>query len=235
MKTITAVLGSPKSVDKSVTAELINKFFLEIKSHVPQVITEIISLSEKNVSMCKGCLTCKKTGKCPIADDIEDIKSQLKKSDIIVFGSPVHISHVSTTFKNFLDRMIVSLHTFEFIGKPCINFVTANGSGEQETKKYMNHMALLFGAIPISTIIKLANDKFNDGNYNKAIERTIGILSGRNRIKPTIMNSLYFMSMKSIILKNDDYFEYEAKLWRERNWDKKGFKKVLDENASSAN
>jgi multimeric flavodoxin WrbA len=227
MKTITAVLGSPKSLENSVTARLIQKYFHEIKTGVSEVKTDIISLSERNISICKGCLACKQTGKCPIPDEIENIRDQLRKSDLLVFASPVHISHVSATYKNFLDRLIESLHTFEFIGKPSVNIITCNGSGEQETKKYMNHIALVFGAIPLGTIIKLDNEEFNENSFKKTIIRSIEVLTGKKKLQPTLLNSLYFMSMKSIILKNKQYFEYAEGLWRKKGWDKMGYRKAM--------
>lgn len=57
------------------------------------------------------------------------------------------------------------------------------------------------GGIKIGAICKLDNSKMN-----KLVKDTVSILSGERKVKPKIINSLYFMSMKSIIKNNSNYF-----------------------------
>jgi hypothetical protein len=53
------------------------------------------------------------------------------------------------------------------------------------------------------------------------------MLNGKKKLQPTLMNLLYFMSMKSIILKNKQYFEYAEGFWRKNGWDKMGYRKAM--------
>ena len=227
MASITAVVGSPKRADNSMTAGLVKDLFTRLRELVPELKAELICLSERNVDLCKGCLMCQTTGQCQLDDDVVAIRDELRRSDMLVFASPVHISQVSAIYKNFLERMLVGLHTFEFLGKPSLTVITANGSGEQDTKKYLNHMALLFGCIPVGTVVRLDNEEFDQKAYSSVLKNAAAILSGTKSCRPTFRNTLYFMSMKSIIMKNESYFQYEAKVWKERGWEKSSFRKLV--------
>lgn len=226
MKKIIAIVGSPKTLEESVTVELINNFYKALKEKNTELIIEVISLSEKNILPCKGCRACTKTGNCIINDELLAVKKAMHEADILILGSPVHFNHVSSFFQCFVERLLVDLHTFEYIGKPFINFVTTDGSGEEEAEKYLTKIGLLLGAIKIGSIVKLDNDKFNINNFNKLVIETNKILNGEKNIKPGLMNSLYFYSMKNIIKNNSNYFKYEEKIWKERDWFNKTYKQI---------
>jgi hypothetical protein len=70
------------------------------------------------------------------------------------------------------------------------------------------------------------NDPFREKEFNSLISKTKGYLAGKIKVKPTIMNSLYFSSMKGIIQKNPKFFEYENKIWAERGWFQKTYKQA---------
>ena len=65
---------------------------------------EIIYLCEKNINYCKGCFGCFKNHKCIINDDMNDILDKMKKSDVIVFATPVYYYEMSGQMKTFIDR-----------------------------------------------------------------------------------------------------------------------------------
>lgn len=66
--------------------------------------TEVISLREKEIGFCKGCLVCQKTGKCVIADDAPSIVSKMHAADVIVFATPIYYYEMSGQMKTLLDR-----------------------------------------------------------------------------------------------------------------------------------
>lgn len=228
MKKIIAVVGSPKLPEQSTTFKLINEFFEMLRERNNEIETEVIPLVQRDILACKGCMSCTKTGKCVINDDLASIKEKMQGADLLIFGSPVHFNHVSSVFHKFIERLLVDLHTFEFIGKPFINFVTTNGSGEEEAEKYLTKIGLLMGAIKLGSILKIDNDKFDENKISNLAKLTASILAGEKKLKPKIMNSLYFNSMKNIIQSNSKYFTYENTVWNERDWFNKSYKQIVN-------
>lgn len=64
-----------------------------------------ISLKDKNISFCTGCLACEKTGKCVIKDDATDFAEIVYNTDVVVFATPVYFYEMSGQMKTVLDRM----------------------------------------------------------------------------------------------------------------------------------
>ena len=237
MKKIIAIIGSEKPATNSITANLAKSLIDKIANRLDDVEYEILSLGEQNLMICKGCRRCSKNGKCILNDDLDKIIEKIKSSDLIIIGSPVHISHVSATYKNFLDRLHVLMHTFEFLGKPFVGVLSTNGSGEEDTIKYINHTALLLGMIKLGTLIKFNNETFDEKKSDRISEEIIKMFNNKSKLKPTFKNTLYFWSMKKIIRDNKQYFEYEDQIWKARDWYnlsyKKAFNKINAINTSS--
>lgn len=66
---------------------------------------EFVTLSDKRISFCIGCLSCQKTMKCVIKDDVQGITEKVKNADAIVFATPVYYYGMSGQMKTLLDRM----------------------------------------------------------------------------------------------------------------------------------
>ena len=65
---------------------------------------EFVSLRDKEIKFCKGCLACQKLGSCVIKDDSNEIVEKMKNADIIVFASPIYYYEMSGQLKTLLDR-----------------------------------------------------------------------------------------------------------------------------------
>ena len=65
---------------------------------------EIISLKDKKINFCIGCLTCQKTQKCIFNDDSNGIIDKMLKSDVIVFATPIYFYEMAGKMKVLLDR-----------------------------------------------------------------------------------------------------------------------------------
>ena len=50
---------------------------------------EVVSLKDKTMTFCQGCLACQKTQTCVIRDDAADIAEKVSSADAVVFASPV--------------------------------------------------------------------------------------------------------------------------------------------------
>lgn len=64
----------------------------------------IISLKNKDLRFCKGCLACQKTRQCVILDDMDRMIEQVKEADVLIFVSPIYYNGMSGQLKTFLDR-----------------------------------------------------------------------------------------------------------------------------------
>lgn len=65
---------------------------------------EKISLINKTVSFCKGCLACLKAHRCVIHDDADEIAQKMRAADVIVFATPIYYYEMCGQMKTMLDR-----------------------------------------------------------------------------------------------------------------------------------
>lgn len=65
---------------------------------------EKISLYDKTISFCRGCLSCLNTQRCVIHDDADTIAQKMKAADSIVFATPVYYYGMCGQMKTMLDR-----------------------------------------------------------------------------------------------------------------------------------
>lgn len=66
---------------------------------------EIVSLKDKKLAFCKGCLACQKIGRCVIDDDANTIADKMEQADVIAFASPVYYYSISGQLKTMIDRV----------------------------------------------------------------------------------------------------------------------------------
>ena len=65
---------------------------------------EKISLRDKEIAFCKGCLACQQLQKCVIEDDAQTIAEKMKLAEVIVFATPIYYYEMSGQMKTLLDR-----------------------------------------------------------------------------------------------------------------------------------
>lgn len=66
---------------------------------------ELITLKDKEIRFCKGCLACQRTMKCVIKDDVNEILEKIKSADTVVFVTPIYYYELSGQLKTLLDRL----------------------------------------------------------------------------------------------------------------------------------
>ena len=97
------IVGSPRK--EGNTHILVQKVLESIERQ--GVETELIPLAGKKVGHCLGCISDEhRKNPCIIDDDMNGIYPKLLSADIIVIGSPVYGSNVSSLTKAFLDRLV---------------------------------------------------------------------------------------------------------------------------------
>ena len=65
---------------------------------------EFVTLKDKVINFCKGCMACQKLGKCTINDDANEITLKMKDADVIVWATPVYYYEMSGQMKTLIDR-----------------------------------------------------------------------------------------------------------------------------------
>ena len=65
---------------------------------------EYLTLKDKEIKFCKGCLACQQLGKCVINDDANEITIKMKEADVIVWATPVYYYEMSGQMKTLIDR-----------------------------------------------------------------------------------------------------------------------------------
>ena len=66
---------------------------------------EKVSLTDKNIQFCKGCMACQKLGRCVIKDDVNDIMAKVLNADVICWATPIYYYEMSGQMKTLIDRM----------------------------------------------------------------------------------------------------------------------------------
>lgn len=65
---------------------------------------EELSLRNKTLGFCRGCLACQKTLQCVIKDDANALVEKMGKADVLVFTTPIYYYEMCGQLKTLLDR-----------------------------------------------------------------------------------------------------------------------------------
>jgi len=131
---ILGIIGSRNPSGK--TGSCVDCFLDTVRSKAHDVGK--IFLTEKKIEKCKQCDIngwgkCRTDGFCVINDDFSEIVEYIRKSDGIVFATPVYFSDLSESMKTFLDRLRrISRNEKGRQGiteKPVIGICVAGGGG----------------------------------------------------------------------------------------------------------
>ena len=113
--------------------------------------TEIWYSGELDIRPCKGCLSCVKSGRCVIDDDMQNIYGSLKQADALVLGSPVYMGQMSAQAKMFTDRLFAHItprfsprFKEENAGKRMILAFTQGNPDPEKFKTYYDYTESMF-------------------------------------------------------------------------------------------
>ena len=99
-KNILVISSSPRRRGNS---DLLADAFIEGAQEAGHTV-EKISLHDKRIGFCRGCLGCQKTQRCILRDDMDDILPRMQQAEVIVFASPVYFYSLCGQLKTLLDR-----------------------------------------------------------------------------------------------------------------------------------
>ena len=97
---ILAINGSPRSGGNT---EIFLDAMLAGAKEAGATISSV-KLRTLDVSPCRACDACKRTGKCIQNDDMQDLLSKMEKSDVWILGTPVYWWGPTAQLKAFIDR-----------------------------------------------------------------------------------------------------------------------------------
>lgn len=147
MINLLAVQASPrkgKSTDTLVEAAIAGVRQVEPGCNVTK-----INLIDHDIGHCRNCLVCRDTetdqpfARCAIRDDMDLIHPQLLKSDLLIFGTPVHSGYATGLMTVFLERVIW------VFAKPDKNYLWVRGCPlPRSTKKRKAAVIVTSGIIP---------------------------------------------------------------------------------------
>jgi multimeric flavodoxin WrbA len=72
--------------------------------------TELLTVGDKEIKPCDGCLSCEKTGECHIKDDMQLVYEKMLSADGIIIGTPVYFWSMSGQAKVLIDRTYALRH-----------------------------------------------------------------------------------------------------------------------------
>lgn len=96
--------GSPHK--SGTTAAALTEAMNTLKEGGAEV--ELVPIGLEDIRGCRGCLACRKLGKCIIDDCVNEIAKKLDEADGIIIGSPVYYASPNGTLISFLDRLFYS-------------------------------------------------------------------------------------------------------------------------------
>ena len=101
MKRVVVISTSMRAGSNSLV--LAEKFAEGAKAAGNEV--EFISLRDKEIMFCVGCLACQKLGACVIKDDVPTIMESVLNADVVCWATPIYYYEMSGQMKTLLDRM----------------------------------------------------------------------------------------------------------------------------------
>ena len=91
------------SLRENSNSELLAKSFAKGAEDAGNTV-EFISLKNKKIGFCMGCLACQSRGECVIKDDAIAIEQAVLNADVVAFATPIYYYEMSGQMKTLLDR-----------------------------------------------------------------------------------------------------------------------------------
>jgi len=110
---VLALNSSPRTGGQSSTELMLNHLVSGMRDAGAEV--ELVSLREKTIKNCIGCLTCfsKTPGVCVHKDDMaNDLLPKWLESDLAVYATPLYNYAMTATMKAFIERTLPAFEAF---------------------------------------------------------------------------------------------------------------------------
>lgn len=216
---IVAICGSPKKGNCYWALNL-------IRENHPDIDFKLIMLNEVNLQPCVGCYLCIARGEelCPLKDDRDTIIEEISSADGIILASPVHVNHISTLMKHFINRIGFLAHRPRYFDKYVMVMAIGGGFGADKANEYMSGMFSVFGLNVISSLelyIHSKEERKNPYNQTATINAANTFIDAINKgqgklPEPTMLKLIYFHIFKAISELEKDYMKADYEFYRDK-------------------
>jgi multimeric flavodoxin WrbA len=100
MVVVLGILGSPRS--RGNTAILMEAFLEGARDAGGETV--LLDASALDISGCNSCNECRDSGICVLSDDMSRIYDSIQRAEVIVLGTPLYFSGMSSQLKAVIDR-----------------------------------------------------------------------------------------------------------------------------------
>ena len=121
--------------------------------------TDIFLVYDKTIKGCDACGACRKTGKCAIDDDMQQLYPLMEAADAIIFGSPVYFHGVTAQAKAIMDRTFCYLPHHPLKGKVGAPVLALRRVGAGQTRVHVYGWFLSQGMVPVKGAIGYGREK----------------------------------------------------------------------------
>ncbi len=97
---------------------------------------ESVQLTKYKIKPCRACDACRDKGKCRHDDDMEELLTLMKESEVWVFGTPVYWWGPTAQMKTFMDRWYQDVKGLRDSGKKKVILAIPYGDTEPKTARH---------------------------------------------------------------------------------------------------
>ena len=140
-KSVLIISTSPR---KNSNSDALAEAFAEGARAAGHVVKKV-SLRDKTLNFCKGCLSCQKTLRCVQQDDAWTIVQDMCHADVVCFATPVYYYAVCGQLKTLLDRanpLFPADYAFRDV------YLLASAA-EDDPKPWTERSVILRGGLPV--------------------------------------------------------------------------------------
>ena len=217
---ILIINGSPRGMHGN-TGVLIHACLDALKQE--GVDTEVVNLGEIALHPCNGCMTCSRTGICPIKDDVAGIQKKMLAADGFVYASPNYMMNVSGHMKMFMDRCFTHIHCQTMVGKYGAALVSSAGPIFNTIEEYMLSILGFLGCWKVGSAgaaVMQLEDEDERANLCAEVSELARKLVAAIQSKQPIADQVdyreqTFSMMRYMVTNKRDEWQYEYRYWKE--------------------
>jgi multimeric flavodoxin WrbA len=169
---ILAISGSPRKDGNTVI--LLNEALKGAQQEGAE--TELYSTSGKTIAPCDACISCRKTGRCHIDDDMQELYPKLREADGIIIGTPIYHYTMAAQTKAIIDRTFSLDHNQVALANKVGGVVVVAASlGVLQAVKDLYFYFISMQMLPANFIAAYANAKGEAKNLEKCLIAARGL------------------------------------------------------------